>query len=82
MSLSNCGQDVVPINASLPCGLFDHDSVGLLPSPFDFSLDVAKQLEPAPFNGPTCAICFPPFSGEIGSGNEILGKAICDGSRC
>ena len=81
---SNCGLNVDPIFAMLPCGVFDHDSLGLFPSPFDFSLDVAIQVGGgfAP-NGPSCgAACTPVFGGAIGSGTEILGKAICDGPRC
>ena len=67
----------------LPCGLFDHDGLGILPGPLDFALDVAKQNEPFPLNGPNCgAACTPPLSGPIGSGSEILGKAICVGPAC
>ncbi len=81
---SNCGLNVDPIFAMLPCGVFDHDSLGLFPSPFDFSLDAGIQggggFVP---NGPSCgAACTPAFGGAIGSGTEILGKAICDGPRC
>ncbi len=63
------------------CGLFDHDGLGSILSPADFAADVAKQG--FQLNGPSCgAACTPPLSGPIGSGNEILGKAICDGPAC
>ncbi len=68
-------------NSDLLCGLFDHDGSGFLVSPADFALDVGKQG--FQLNGPGCgATCTPPFSGAIGSGFEILGKAICDGPAC
>ncbi len=68
-------------NSDLLCGLFDHDGTGLLISPADFALDVGKQG--FQLNGPSCgAACTPPLSGAIGSGFEVLGKAICDGPAC
>ena len=62
-------------------GLFDHDGTGLFVSPADFAADVGKQGFQQ--NGPSCgAACTPPLSGTLGSGFEILGKAICDGPAC
>ena len=66
---------------NLLCGLFDHDGSGLLVSPADFAADVGKQG--FQLNGPSCgAACTGPFSGTIGSGTELPGKAICVGPAC
>ncbi len=65
------------------CMRFDHDGLGFVVSPEDFALDVAKQGVGLVQNGPSCgAACTPPFSGALGRGNEILGKAICVGHAC
>ncbi len=70
-------------SGTLLCGLFDHDGVGSILSPADFAADVAKAAEIPPLNGPSCgAACTPPFSGAIGSGFEVFGKAICEGPAC
>ena len=77
---STCGSSGTQL-----CGLFDHDGVGSVLSPADFAADVAKAAEDPPLNGPSCgAACDPTggFSGAIGSGFEVLGKAICDGPAC
>ncbi len=71
-------------SSGLLCGLFDHDGVGSILSPADFAADVLKaDPSTSPVNGPSCgAACTPPLSGTIGSGFEVLGKAICAGPAC
>ena len=68
----------------LLCGLFDHDGVGSVVSPSDFAADVLKaDPSTSQVNGPSCgAACTPPLGGAIGSGSEVLGKAICVGPAC
>ncbi len=79
----NVGTSTCGISGTENCGKFDHDGAGFLVSPADFAGDRAKALEGFPINGPSCgAACTPPLSGPIGSCNEILGKAICDGPAC
>ncbi len=70
--------------SDLLCGLFDHDGVGSVLSPGDFAADVLKaDPSTSPLNGPSCGVaCTPPLGGAIGSGTEVLGKAICEGPAC
>ncbi len=69
---------------NLLCGLFDHDGIGAFLSPADFAADVLKaDPSTSPLNGPSCGVaCTPPLGGAIGSGTEVLGKAICNGPAC
>ena len=72
LSLNTCG-----LSGAANCAQFDHDEVGTLVGPLDVSLLRGKVFQT---NGPSCGpACDPltPFSGPLGSGNEILGKAIC-----
>ena len=74
---ANCGQTALKI-----CGQFDHDELGALVAPGDVSLLRARVFTT---NGPNCgAACDPTggFSDVIGSGFEVLGKAICTGANC
>ena len=64
------------------CAQFDHDEVGSLIGPLDVTMLRNRVFTT---NGPSCgAPCDPlgGFSGTIGSGSEIFGKAICEGASC
>ena len=79
----NVGTSTCGISGTDNCGMFDHDGAGFLVAPADFAGDVAKAQEALPLNGPSCgAACTPPLGGAIGSGTEVLGKAICVGPAC
>ncbi len=76
VATSTCGSSGTEL-----CGIFDHDGTGLLVSPADFAADV--DMQGFQLNGPSCgAACVPPLSGAIGSGAEVVGKAVCSGPRC
>lgn len=79
VSGTNCGVPGTKI-----CGEFDHDEVGSVIGPGDVS---ALRQRVFTLNGPSCGSACDPFevpgfSGPIGSANEILGKAICEGPEC
>ena len=80
LSLSTCGTSGDKI-----CAQFDHDELGGLVAPSDVGLLRNRTFTP---NGPSCGAACDPlasplgFSGTIGSGNEVPGKAICEGAHC
>jgi hypothetical protein len=81
VSTSLCG-----VAGTTRCGLFDHDGVGNPISANDFNLAkgaIGGVITSDPQTAMACGEpCEAPFSGAIGSGDEVLGKAICTGVAC
>ncbi len=88
MTQSNCGGTAAEGGSgdTQRCGEFDHDGAGAVVGVVDFNKAKAAVagLILVPQETMACGDpCKAPFSGPIGSGNEVLGKAImCEGVAC